>query len=86
MNILTKALGIVAVLLLGITSSCSHKAEQVAPPPPEVVVATVTQRDIPVVQEAVATLDGFSNANINAQVQGYLIASSDSAAALFGRT
>jgi hypothetical protein len=38
------------------------------------------------VQEAVATLDGFSNANINAQVQDYLIASSDSAAVLFGRT
>jgi hypothetical protein len=38
------------------------------------------------VQEAVATLDGFSNAKINARVQGYLIASSDSAAVLFGRT
>jgi multidrug efflux pump subunit AcrA (membrane-fusion protein) len=86
MNMLTKALPLTAALLLTISSGCSRKAEQVTPPPPEVVVATVTQRDIPVVQEAVATLDGFSNANINAQVQGYLIASSDSAAVLFGRT
>jgi multidrug efflux pump subunit AcrA (membrane-fusion protein) len=75
-----------ALLLAWLASGCSRKQAQVAPPPPEVVVATVTQRDIPVVQEAVATLDGFSNANINAQVQGYLIASSDSAAVLFGRT
>jgi hypothetical protein len=31
------------------------------------VVATVTLRDVPVVKEGVATLDGFVNANINAQ-------------------
>ena len=28
---------------------------------------------MPVVKEGVATLDGFINANINAQVQGYII-------------
>ena len=37
------------------------------------MVASVTRRDVPVVKEGVATLDGFINANINAQVQGYLI-------------
>jgi multidrug efflux pump subunit AcrA (membrane-fusion protein) len=84
MNILTKGLLLASALLLAI--GCSRKQAQVTTPPPEVVVATVTQRDVPVAQEAVATLDGFSNANINAQVQGYLIASSDSAAVLFGRT
>ena len=52
---------------------CSRKAEQVAPPPPEVLVTTVTPRDVPVVHEAVATLEGFITANINAQVQGYII-------------
>jgi hypothetical protein len=41
---------------------------------------------VPVVHEAVATLEGFVTANINSEVQGYLIASSDSAAVLFGRT
>jgi RND family efflux transporter MFP subunit len=73
MKILTKIVRLAAALLLGISSGCSRKAEQVAPPPPEVVVATITARDVPIVREGVATLDGFINANINAQVQGYLI-------------
>jgi membrane fusion protein (multidrug efflux system) len=40
---------------------------------PEVWVTTVQPRDVPRVLERVATLDGFINANINAQVQGYII-------------
>ena len=52
---------------------CSRQSPPAAPPVPEVVVATVTPRDVPVVREGVATLDGFITANINAQVQGYLI-------------
>jgi membrane fusion protein, multidrug efflux system len=59
------------ILATGLTA-CSRK-EQAGPPPATVVVATVTRRDVPVVKEGVATLDGFINANINAQVQGYLI-------------
>jgi len=54
-------------------TACSRKAEQAGPPPSTVLVATVTPRDVPVVKEGVATLDGFINANINAQVQGYII-------------
>src|SRR6516165_4525070 len=73
MNILTKALPLIAAVLLTIASSCSRKAEQAAPPPPEVLVTTVTPRDVPVVHEGVATLEGFITANINAQVQGYII-------------
>ena len=84
MNILTKGLLLICVLLVAM--GCSRKQTQVSPSPPQVVVAIVTQQDIPAGQEAVATLDGFSSANINAQVQGYLIASSDSAAVLFDRT
>jgi RND family efflux transporter MFP subunit len=53
--------------------ACSRKPAQTAPPPPEVLVTTVTPRDVPRVLERVATLDGFINANINAQVQGYII-------------
>jgi multidrug efflux pump subunit AcrA (membrane-fusion protein) len=86
MNVLTKGVCMAAALLLGIASGCSRKAEQVTRPPPEVLVTTVAPRDVPVVHEAVATLEGFVTADINAQVQGYLIASSDSAAVLFGRT
>jgi membrane fusion protein (multidrug efflux system) len=36
-------------------------------------VTTVQPRDVPRVLERVATLDGFINANINAQVQGYIV-------------
>ena len=36
-------------------------------------MTTVTPQDVPRVLERVATLDGFINANINAQVQGYII-------------
>jgi len=52
---------------------CSRKPAQTAPPPPEVLVTTVTPQDVPRVLERVATLDGFINANINAQVQGYIV-------------
>ena len=63
-----------AVLVCGsLVSNCSRKAPQVAPPAPEVLVTTVTPRDVPRVLERVATLDGFINANINAQVQGYIV-------------
>jgi membrane fusion protein (multidrug efflux system) len=73
MKILTIIIPLTAALLLGISSGCSRKAEQVTPPPPEVLVTKVTPRDVPVVREGVATLEGFITANINAQVQGYLI-------------
>src|SRR6266487_1977625 len=54
-------------------TACSRKPPQVAPGVPEVLVTTVTPRDVPRVLERVATLDGFINANINAQVQGYIV-------------
>ncbi|TMP90590.1 MAG: efflux RND transporter periplasmic adaptor subunit [Verrucomicrobia bacterium] len=53
--------------------SCSRKMAPAAPNAPEVLVTTVTPRDVPRVLERVATLDGFINANINAQVQGYIV-------------
>ena len=61
------------IILATCLTACSRKAEQAGPPLPTVIVATVTPRDVPVVKEGVATLDGFINANINAQVQGYII-------------
>ena len=62
-----------ALLLVGFSSGCSRKSAEVAPPPPEVLVTTVMPRDVAVVHEGVATLEGFITANINAQVQGYII-------------
>ena len=66
---------VLALLLVGalLASGCSRKPAQTGPPPPEVLVTTVTPRDVPRVLERVATLDGFINANINAQVQGYIV-------------
>jgi RND family efflux transporter MFP subunit len=52
---------------------CSRKPAQTAVAPPEVLVTTVQPQDVPRVLERVATLDGFINANINAQVQGNII-------------
>jgi len=52
---------------------CSRKSTPAGPPAPEVLVTTVQPRDVPRVLERVATLDGFINANINAQVQGYIV-------------
>ncbi|MGA3173508.1 MAG: efflux RND transporter periplasmic adaptor subunit [Syntrophorhabdales bacterium] len=43
------------------------------PSAPVVEVATVIQRDVPIYSEWTASVDGFVNATIRAQVQGYLI-------------
>src|SRR2546429_3087886 len=61
------------LICLSFSAGCSRKAAQTAPPPPEVLVTTVKPQDVPRVLERVATLDGFINANINAQVQGYIV-------------
>ena len=57
---------------------CGGKSEasaqgRPAPPPPEVGVVTVIQKDVPIYGDWVATLDGYTNANIQPQVSGYLI-------------
>jgi len=40
---------------------------------PDVKVAAVEQRDVPIMSEWVATLDGYVNAQIQPQVTGYLV-------------
>ena len=42
-------------------------------PSPEVEVASVIQKDVPIFSEWVATLDGYANAQIQPQVTGYVI-------------
>ena len=61
------------LIFLVFPTACSRKPAQTGPPPSEVLVTTVTPRDVPRILERVATLDGFINANINAQVSGYII-------------
>jgi membrane fusion protein (multidrug efflux system) len=48
------------------------KKKSAPPPPPEVQVITVTATNVPIFQEWIGTLDGFVNAQIRAQVTGYL--------------
>jgi membrane fusion protein, multidrug efflux system len=43
------------------------------PPPPEVLVMTVMPRSVAITDEWIGTLDGFVNAQIRAQVTGYLL-------------
>ncbi len=44
-----------------------------APPPPEVEVFQVEQKDVPIYGEWIGTTDGMVNAEIHAQVSGYLL-------------
>ena len=41
--------------------------------PPDVQVAQVEQQDVPIFGEWIGTLDGFTNADVRAQVSGYLM-------------
>jgi RND family efflux transporter MFP subunit len=59
-----------SVLILG---GCGASKAASAPPPPNVEVATVVQRDTPIYSDWVATLDGYVNAEIQPRVAGYII-------------
>jgi membrane fusion protein (multidrug efflux system) len=54
-------------------NGCEKPIEQATASPPMVEVTEVIQKDVPIQQEWVGTLDGMVNAQINAQVNGYLI-------------
>ena len=43
------------------------------PPPPEVLVVEVARRDVPLVAEFLGTTEGYVDADIRAQVAGYLV-------------
>ena len=56
-------------------TACERKAATVnaQSKPLEVLVADVQQKDVPVFREWIGTVDGFVNAEIKAQVSGYLV-------------
>jgi RND family efflux transporter MFP subunit len=66
---------VLAVLLATVSTDVGCGKTNAAPaiPGPEVEVASVVQKDVPIVSEWVATLDGFVNAQIQPQVTGYII-------------
>src|SRR6266508_3975554 len=63
----------VAVLGAFIVAGRSNKPAQAAPRPPDVEVIRVEQKDVPVYSEWVGTTEGMVNAEIKAQVTGYLL-------------
>jgi RND family efflux transporter MFP subunit len=54
-------------------TGCGNPNAAAPPPPAEVEVAAVSQKDVPIYSEWVATLDGYVNAQISPQVSGYIV-------------
>jgi RND family efflux transporter MFP subunit len=67
---------ILALFLATVSSTVGCGKTNAAPavPSPVVEVAKVVQEDVPIFSEWVATLDGYVNAQIQAQVTGYIVA------------
>ncbi|HTS62406.1 MAG TPA: efflux RND transporter periplasmic adaptor subunit [Candidatus Acidoferrales bacterium] len=64
------------LILVGAVIGVNHfntTAAVLATPAPDVMVADVEQRDLPIEREWVGTLDGMVNASIKAEVTGYLL-------------
>ena len=59
--------------LLSFVACTRSGAPPAPPPPPTIAVVDVVERDVPLVSEWIATLDGYVNAQIRPQVTGYLV-------------
>jgi membrane fusion protein (multidrug efflux system) len=68
---------VLIVMVFGATllllPGCKKGQGREASPPPTVEVVDVIKKDVPVYSEWIASTDGFVNATIRAQIQGYLI-------------
>jgi RND family efflux transporter MFP subunit len=68
---------LLAILLCGVVftgAGCSSRTNATTlSEPPDVQTAEVQQKDVPIYNEWIGTLDGFVNADIKAQVSGYLL-------------
>ena len=72
-SVTTLAFVIVLLFVIGSTKGKGGDETPPAAPPPEVEVVQVEQRDVPLYSEWIGTLDGMVNAEIRAQVAGYLL-------------
>jgi len=61
------------VLMVLAAAGCSQGTSAGNPAPPGVEVVEVQQKDVPIYGEWIGTLDGLVNADIKAQVSGYLL-------------
>ena len=79
MNFLSKykfwIAGVFCLVVLGLVIGAMRPkgASGTPPAPPDVEVAQVQQKDVPIYGEWIGTLDGYSNADVRAQVTGYLM-------------
>jgi RND family efflux transporter MFP subunit len=64
---------VLAILLSPFFLGCQSQKAAAPPPPAEVEVVSVVQKDVPIYGEWVATLDGYVNAQIQPQVTGYIV-------------
>jgi len=53
-------------------SGCEREKTPLAAAPPQVEIATVEPRDVPIIDEWIGTLDGSANVDIRARVHGYI--------------
>jgi RND family efflux transporter MFP subunit len=68
------AMGIcLTVTTLVVLTGCESTSATKPAPPPDVEVVRVEQKDVPIYGEWIGTLDGLVNADIKAQVSGYLL-------------
>src|SRR5436309_15173339 len=67
-----RTLRILALCAVICLAGCRQKQKAAEPPPPTVEVTTVTKADVPIYHEWIGSLDGLVNAQIRAQVTGYL--------------
>src|SRR6267143_473463 len=73
-KLLISTIFLVIVVILGaLIAGRSNKTVQAAPRPLEVEVIRVEQKDVPIYSEWIGTTDGMVNAEIKAQVTGYLL-------------
>lgn len=66
----------VVLIAVGAVVGVNHfnsTAAEITPPPPDVIIARVEQKDLPIEREWVGTLDGLVNASIKGEVTGYLL-------------
>lgn len=63
---------VILILSISIVLAACAKREEPQAPAPEVEIAPVSQQDVPLYTECIATLDGYVNAQIQPQVNGYL--------------